>query len=295
MSGSETRVAVVIPVYNRRDTTLLGLKSLLSVKTSGIKLQIFVVDDGSTDGTSEAIQLQFPEVIVIQGTGDLHYAAGTNWGIEAALNWAPDYIVTMNDDAVIHEDIFHRMISTAEQNPRSIIGALLLLWDEPHKVFQVDVTWRTFQGGWVMPSDLTAFSVPQEPFDVDVLVGNCLLFPVAAILDGGLMDGTRFPDGWGDAQYLARMKHRGWRLLVHPKAYMWCEPNTYPAPLHQTSIKQAARNLFLNRRHPTNLWRQFIARWESAPSRLLAVVAYTIFVAQIGVKTVTLGSKKLLR
>jgi GT2 family glycosyltransferase len=281
MSQNPIKVEIVIPVYNRRDTTLQGLRSLSRIDRTGFVMHVIIVDDGSTDGTSEAVRRDFPEVQIVAGDGTLHYAAGTNRGISAALERNPDYIVTANDDAVFHERFLQHLIETAEKNPRSIVGALLLLWNEPHKVFQVGQIWKTFKGGWEIPENLTAFTVPQTAFEVECLVGNCVLFPVAAIRENGLMDEKKFPHGWGDAQYLMRMRKAGWRLLVEPKSYVWCEPNTYPKPLHQMPVRETLKVLFKNRRHPLNLQRQFIARWESAPSKPKAFLAFLVYCLQL--------------
>lgn len=281
MSQNPTKVELVIPVYNRRETTLKGLRSLSRIDKTGLAVHIIVVDDGSTDGTSQAVAREFPEVQIIAGDGTLHYAAGTNRGISAALERNPDFIVTANDDAVFHEQFLQRLVKTARANSRSIIGALLLLWDEPHKVFQVGQVWNTLRGGWDIPENLTAFTVPQRAFEVECIVGNCVLFPAEAIKENGLMDEKKFPHGWGDAQYLMRMRKAGWRLLIEPKSYVWCEPNTYPKPLHQQPVAEIIRILLKNRRHPLNLQRQFIARWESAPSKPQAFFAFLVYCAQL--------------
>ena len=287
-----TKVALVIPVYNRRDTTLQALKSLTRIDNDGLDVRVYIVDDGSTDGTSDAIREQYPDTRLIQGDGTLHYAAGTNRGITAALEWDPDYIVTMNDDAVFHEQFLQRLVSTARRNPRSIVGALLLLWDEPHKVFQVGQVWDTWKGGWIIPDDLTAFNVPENEFEVECIVGNCVLFPTEAIRENGLMDEKTFPHGWGDAQYLMRMRKAGWRLLIQPKSYVWCEPNTNPAPLHHLPPGEILRVLFVKKRHPLNLQRQFIARWESAPSKPQAALSYGVYLAEMFVKSAKYGLKR---
>ncbi len=281
MSEALKKVALVIPVYNRRDTTLQGLRSLARIDTEGLDVGIFVVDDGSTDGTGDAIREHFPDVVLIEGDGSLHYAAGTNRGISAALEWEPEYIATMNDDAVFHEQFLERLVKTAERNPRSIVGALLLLWNEPHKVFQVGQYWNTWKGGWVIPEDLTAFNVPKEEFEVECIVGNCVLFPVEAIRENGLMDEVKFPHGWGDAQYLMRMRKAGWKLLVQPRSFVWCEPNTNPQPLHHLRPSEILRALFLNKRHPLNLHRQLVARWESAPSKPKGAASFLIYLGEM--------------
>ena len=285
MQDNLIKVALVIPVYNRRETTLRGLRSLSRINKQGLEIRTFVVDDGSTDGTGDAIAKGFPEVELITGDGTWHYAAGTNRGIEAALEWEPNYVATMNDDACFHQNFLQSLVKTARNNERSIVGSLLLLWDEPHKVFQVGQIWNTFSGGWVIPEDLTAFNVPQEPFGVECIVGNSVLFPIEAIRECGRMDEKRFPSGWGDAQYMVRMRKAGWTLLVDPKSFVWCEPNTYPKPLHSLSVKDRLKILFVNEKHPLNLKRQFIARWDSAPSKFKAIGAFGAYLVSLLAKT----------
>jgi GT2 family glycosyltransferase len=292
MSQTLKKIELVIPVYNRRETTLQALRSLKRIDTAGLQVHIIIVDDGSTDGTSDAIERDFPDVQIVKGDGTLHYAAGTNRGISAALQRDPDYIVTMNDDAIYHDQFLQRLITTAEVNHHSVVGSLLLLWDEPHRVFQVGFEWKTLEGGWSQSEDSTVFDFPQTAFEVEGMAGNCVLFPVEAIRKCGLMDEGKFPHGWGDIQYVVRMRKMGWKLLVEPKSFVWCEPNTHPKPLHQLPKKEILTVLFKNRRHPSNLQRQFIARWESAPSKIKAFFGFVVYLLNITGKSVKYSSKK---
>ncbi|MCY7374962.1 MAG: glycosyltransferase family 2 protein [Pyrinomonadaceae bacterium] len=292
MSRTLQKIEIVIPVYNRRDTTLQALRSLQRINADNLEVHVIVVDDGSTDGTSAAIAKDFPEVQIVKGDGTLHYAAGTNRGITAALAQNPDYIVTMNDDAVFHEQFLQRLVQTAEAHPRSIVGALLLLWNEPHRVFQIGFEWKTLKGGWQQSENSTAFDFPKQAFEVEGMAGNCVLFPAQAIREGGLMDEKKFPHGWGDIQYIVRMRKMGWKLLVEPNSYVWCEPNTHPKPLHHLPPKEILRVLFRNRRHPLNLQRQFIARWESAPTKVQAFLGFLVYLVNISGKTLKYAAKK---
>jgi len=271
------KIAIVIPVYGRRETTLQGLRSLSRIDRTGLSVRIFVVDDASPDGTGDAVSVEFPEVVMINGPGDLHYAAGTNRGISAALEWQPDFMLLANDDAVFHRSFLQSLIATARDNPRSVVGSLLLLWDEPHKVFQVSPRWNTRAGGWVIPEDITISNVDRSPFSVEVIVGNCVLVPGLAIEECGVLDEKRFPHGWGDVQFTVRLRNAGWQLLVDPNSRVWCEPNTNTTPLHETNTSETLKVLFMNKRHPVNLQRQFVARWESAPSRSKAVAAFSFY------------------
>jgi len=278
------KVAIVIPVFNRRETTLQGLRSLSRIDRALLDVRVFVVDDDSPDGTAKAIKDEFPEIGVIDGTGDLHYAAGTNRGIEESLKWEPDFVATMNDDAVFHPHFLNALIKTASENPGTIVGSLLLLWDEPHRVFQVAPSWKTASGGWVFSESMTIHNIDNAPFEVEALVGNCVLIPRPAIDKCGLMDEKRFPCGWGDAQWFARMKKAGWKLMVDPNSKVWCEPNTNPTALHKLAIAGQFRSLLFDYRHPNNLRRQFTARWHSAPTRPKAAAAFAAYIAQMGIR-----------
>lgn len=288
---AKLKVEIVTPVHNRRETTLQCLRSLARIDKTDLETHIFVVDDGSSDGTSEAIKREFPDVQIIRGDGTLFYCGGTNRGIEAALEKNPDFVLTINDDAVFHEKFLQHLIETARTNPRSIVGALLLLWSEPHRVFQVDFKWNTLAGGWLQPKSMTAFDFPKTAFEVEGMAGNCVLFPAAAIRECGLMDAEKFPHNWGDIQYVVRMRKNGWRLLVEPKSYVWCEPNTNPKPLHQSTPREIFHNLFRSRKHPMNLKRQFLAHWDCAPTKTRALLGFWMYLLMLSMKSIKLITK----
>jgi GT2 family glycosyltransferase len=272
-----TRVEIITPVHNRRDITLQCLKSLARINKNGLDVHIIIVDDGSTDGTSEAIVENYPEVEIVRGDGNLWFTAGTNRGIEAALKHNPDYILTINDDAVFDENFLQLMIETAEKNQRSIVGALLLLWDTPHKIFQVSPKWDFWAGGFRHWVQQTVWTIPKKAWEVELIVGNCVLFPVEAIKECGLMNEKRFPH-FGDAEYTPRMRRKGWRLLIEPRARVFCQPNNLPARVRKMPFKKIFKTLFLDLGNSHSLRRRFYATWYGAPNRLEGSFAFPIFI-----------------
>ncbi len=258
------RVEIVAPVHNRREITLQCLRSLARVNTEGLEVHIIIVDDGSTDGTSEAIEKEFPTVQIIKGDGNLWFTEGTNVGVRAALKHKPGYVLMINDDEVFDEDFLQYMVETAEKYPRSIIGSLLLLWDVPHKLFQVSPLWQTFSGGWRHWRHQTIWTIPKKPWNVDLIVGNCVLIPVAAIMEEGLMNSARYPN-FGDAEYTPRLKKKGWKLLIEPRARVFCQPNNVPPKVTKMSLKEMYNALFINLGHIHNLRRRFYSNIDGAP------------------------------
>jgi len=270
------RIEIVAPVHNRREITLLCLRSLVRLNTENLNIHIIIVDDGSTDGTGEAIRREFSEVEVVSGDGKLWFTEGTNVGVRAALEYQPDYILMINDDAVFDADFLRYMVETAEKYPRSVVGSLLLLWDVPHKLFQVAPIWNTLKGGWQHWEQQTIWTVPTKPWEVDIIVGNCVLVPVKAIREQGLMNSKRYPN-FGDAEYTPRLKRNNWRLLIDPRARVFCQPNITPKRIGSMSLKEKFNALFLNLGHGQNLRRHFYHYVDSAPSRLQGFIGFIIF------------------
>jgi len=270
------RVEIVTPVHNRREITLLCLRSLARLNKKDLDVHIIIVDDGSTDGTSSAIEKEFPDVKVVKGDGNLWFTEGTNVGIRAALENKPEYVLMINDDQVFDANFLEYMVETAEKYPRSVVGSLLLLWDTPHKLFQVAPVWNTWKGGWQHWERQTVWTIPAKPWEVDIIVGNCVLVPVEAILEQGLMNSKRYPN-FGDAEYTPRLKRNNWRLLIDPRARVFCQPNTIPKRVSSMSLKEKFNALFLNLGHGQNLRRHFYHYIDSAPSRLHGFAGFIIF------------------
>jgi GT2 family glycosyltransferase len=278
--GDAVRVGIVAPVHDRKELTLLCLRSIGRLERHGLDVFTVIVDDGSTDGTSEAIADDFPEVEVVAGDGNLWFTEGTNVGVRRALERGADFVLMINDDEVFDSRSLSFLVETALTHPRSVVGPLLLLWDFPHILFQTAPVWNALAGGWRHWFRQTVWTVPDSPFEVDIIVGNCLLVPAAAIKEVGLMNSKRYPN-FGDAEYTPRLRKRGWRLLIDPRARVFCQPNTEPPKVSRMPLATRFRNLIVDPKHPQNLRRRFHAMWDGAPNRFSGMAAFVIFFLRV--------------
>jgi GT2 family glycosyltransferase len=111
--------AILLTCHNRKEKTINCLKSLykaIDLSNYEIKFDIYLVDDGSTDGTCEEINKHFPAVIIIKGPGNLFWARGMRLAWETALSANRDYdsFLLLNDDVILTENFLIDLLSTHE-------------------------------------------------------------------------------------------------------------------------------------------------------------------------------------
>ncbi len=100
-------LAVLMTCHNRKNKTLQCLERLFNIEVPNNidKLQVFLVDDGSSDGTGDFVKTKFPQVHVIQGDGNLFWNQGMRlaWDMAAkAHNY--DFYLWLNDDVELNNN-----------------------------------------------------------------------------------------------------------------------------------------------------------------------------------------------
>lgn len=124
-------IAVLLTCHNRCKKTLSCLESFNNVVLpEEYSCVVYLVDDGSTDGTSAAVKLNFPQVNIIQGSGELFWSKGMHLAWEtAAKQQAADFYLWLNDDTLLSKHAIVELLgcyfSTYEKDKHSniIVGA----------------------------------------------------------------------------------------------------------------------------------------------------------------------------
>lgn len=112
---------IVTAVHNRRSITQEFILNIKEQTYSDWKL--LIVDDGSTDGTSEMIVSEDPTAIVIHGNGKLWWGGSLNKAYKWLLSNASldDYVYICNDDIRIPQDYIEKGIEILEREENDIL------------------------------------------------------------------------------------------------------------------------------------------------------------------------------
>src|ERR1700719_4154792 len=116
-------VAVVVLSWNGREDTLACLRSLAALAAP--EPLVIVVDNGSSDGTAEAVRTAFPGVELIETGANLGFAGGNNAGITRALERGASHLLVLNNDIEVEPGFLNALVEEAARRPDA--GALCSL------------------------------------------------------------------------------------------------------------------------------------------------------------------------
>lgn len=116
-------IAVLLTVFNRKEKTLQCLGNLYKqLPIQGYSVDIYLTNDGCTDGTPEAIAQKFPEVEIIHSKGNLFWNRGmyTAWK-EATKRKEYDYYLWLNDDTFLFDNTLNKLLLHSKQTHQQAI------------------------------------------------------------------------------------------------------------------------------------------------------------------------------
>jgi GT2 family glycosyltransferase len=214
-------LSFILVNWNTKGLILEALRSIIDTD-HGYAYEIFVVDNGSADGSPEAIREAFPQIHLIRNDTNQGFARAVN----QALNRAGGrYIVLLNSDARLQEGTIQALMVFMEDNPDvGIAGGQLI---NPDGSRQNSIAPFPSLATELLNRRLLRTLFPRSypgkereypfPIDVDSLVGACIIVRRQAIDDvGGLDEGYFF--FMEETDWCLRMRERGWRVSFVPHA-----------------------------------------------------------------------------
>lgn len=211
-----THLSVVLISWNGRPYLDRCLRSLsfLDPQTS----ELIVVDNGSTDGTSEMVETDFPGVQLLRLSENKGVAYARNRALERATG---RYIWILDNDTEVGEEATRGMLAFMDQHPRCGLCACKLIDADG----LVQESCKVYPGlGQKVLNLLHGRSYRyvyglrrmERPFEPDYLIGACQMVRRKAFEDVGLLDEHIFY-GPEDADFCLRIRRQGWYLQYLPQ------------------------------------------------------------------------------
>ncbi|WP_438727184.1 glycosyltransferase family 2 protein [Parasphingorhabdus sp. DH2-15] len=217
-------VSVVIVSYNTKQITLECVASILEHK-GGKSVQIIVVDNCSSDGSSEAIRAAYDDVIIIDSPHNGGFAYGNNIGFQHAKG---AYILLLNPDTRIYAGCFDHAIAYMQDHPQTgIMGPLVRLDDGSQQSSMIRFLSLTqlffiifMPSLWLRKTtlfgDLRYAALDRDAVNKVDAVSGCFMFARRSVLqDIGGLD-TRFFMYGEEAEWCARAGRSGWDIVYNP-------------------------------------------------------------------------------
>ncbi|NEU10253.1 glycosyltransferase family 2 protein [Flavihumibacter sp. R14] len=222
-------IAVLLTCFNRRESSLKCIKQLLHFNQD---VDIFLVDDNSSDGTSKAISDQYPQVNLIKGTGNLFWTRGMYLAWENATK-DYNYYLWLNDDVVLYENCFKELFECVKlTNDMALISGVIETAEKN----------RILYGGTDENKKLITPNGKLNP--ITNMNGNVVLIPKYVYNKLGKLDPKLHHD-LGDVDYGLRAKANGIGVFTTRIAIASGEKNDFcRVRLNNSSLFQRFKKLY---------------------------------------------------
>jgi len=258
----ETDLSICIVSNNHRNYLEPCLRSIYE-NPSSIKLETYLVDNKSTDGSAEFVESNFPNVHVIKNEKKFGFAKNNNIAIKKSRG---KYVLLLNPDTIVLNNAFERMVEFMDIHPDAgACGAKLL---NPDGSLQYSCRAIPSISTLLIRRTPLRIIFPDKKIskkyllldwdhnyirEVDWVLGACLLVRREVIEQVGLLD-EKYPLYVEDADWCYRIKKAGWKIYYLPDAKI----------IHHFS--QFTYKKFFHKRtliHYNGLFRFFRKHWKS--------------------------------
>ena len=218
---AKAKLSFILVNWNTKGHILEALRSIADT-VGDYRHEIFVVDNGSLDGSPAAVKKAFPRVCLIRNERNLGFAHAVNQALAQATG---SYSVLLNSDARLTASAIKTLAAFMEENPDvGIAGGQLMNEDGSRQNSIAPFPSLTTE---LFNKRLLRILFPRRypgkereypaPLDVDSLVGACIIVRRQAIDEVGMLDEGYF-FFMEETDWCLRMKKQGWRISFVPQA-----------------------------------------------------------------------------
>ena len=222
--------AVLLACFNRKENTINCLSQLLNLTKD---IDVYVVDDNSTDGTAESIHSRFPEVRLIEGSGNLFWNRGMNLAWQQAATRDYEFYLWLNDDVILYENCLKELYECSNiSNNKAIISGIVESEDKLQILY----------GG---TNDKKKILKPNGKLNpITRMNGNVVLIPKSVYKSLGNLD-PFFHHDLGDVDYGLRAKKNNISVFTTRVAIAFGLKNELcRVRLNKTTVYQRFKHLY---------------------------------------------------
>jgi len=251
------KLAVLMACHNRRQKTVDCLDALFrNALPAGWSVEVFLMDDGSTDGTSDAVRARFQNVHLLRGDGSLFWNRGMHEAFGAALQAGADAYMWLNDDTMLYPATLGTLFDTWHEMKQRYGDDVIVVGSTRDAATAVLTYGGIRQAARWRPMTFMTVEPQDVPVECESMWGNCVLIPASVTRRLGNLD-PRFAHSMGDMDYGLRARRLGIRIVVMPGYAGTCSMNsargTWEDP--DVPLRQRMKKVLQPKGMPLRSWR----------------------------------------
>lgn len=203
--------------------------------TNHFEIEVFLVDDGCTDGTADAVRNIWPEATILRGDGNLYWCGGMRRAWAAAAKTDPDYYLLLNDDTIIMPEALSELLQIVGMPEDPIIGTGAIADPETGDVLY----------GGIKYNQLKPTYVTGQPHECDTMNANFTLVTRAVYRKIGVLH-PAYTHSMGDWDYGHAARRNNCRIIQSGKIVGYCRPNPATNTWYDSKLPKFKRIRLLN-------------------------------------------------
>ena len=212
------KVAIILVNYNGQQYNEACISSILNSNYNNY--EIIVVDNASSDDSINILKEKFNNNIkIIMSDKNLGFSGANNLGIKYALDNEFDYVMLLNNDTVIAENMIKVMIEASSNN--LVVSPKIYYYDNKNVIWSSggSINWRK---GLPIQYGINEIDNNEnnKKKSIDFATGCCILIPINIIKKVGSMSEEYFLY-YEDTDYCVRIIRNGFEIIYEPKAVMY--------------------------------------------------------------------------
>lgn len=241
----QKELAVLLACHNRRQKTLDCISNLInSANERNLPFSLYLFDDGSSDGTAEAINNLLPDAVILQGDGSYFWNRSMYAAFAKAMAYGHNQYLWLNDDTMLNPKALDVLIATSQDYWRStgseaiVVGAIC-----DSKTGALTYGGGIRQNPTLRPFNYQLLKPNGHAQLIEVMNGNVVLIPDRLARALGNLDPV-FEHGMGDTDYALRACSMGKSILLTPEYVGTCSRNPLAGTFHDAKASIATRFRF---------------------------------------------------